>query len=191
MPGKMKKKTLLYIMLAGFSCLVIFTLIHLTKPFINFGSKPDKIEERASEPILGVYDRNEKMTSNQATTLRHFIIKWNNSNEDTVAEKQLSKILEQKQAILLTIEMWSKRGEPFSTHGILQGMINGDYDKKVRKLCDIISASQNTAYLRWNPEMEVPINKYPWQSQSNSLYIDAFRHFSELCKKSTPNAKIV
>src|SRR3954452_18949856 len=39
--------------------------------------------------------------------------------------------------------------------------------------------------------MEVPINKYPWQSQSNSLYIEAFRHFSELCKKSTPKAKIV
>lgn len=187
----MKKKTLIYIFIAIIAIFTIFTLIHLTKPFVN-KNKQDEFYEKASEPVLGIYDRHEKMSSEKAVSLKHFTIRWNNVQEESPVEKQLLNTLKEKQNVLLTIEMWSGRGEAYSPHGILQGMVNGDYDKKVIKLCTDLSAVANSSiYLRWNPEMELPVNKYQWQSQSYYLYTKAFRHFAELCKKFAPQAKIV
>jgi beta-mannanase len=70
-------------------------------------------------------------------------------------------------------------------------MINGNYDNKIIKFCNDLSSHKGTVYLRLNPEMELPIKKYQYQYQSSYLYLDAFRHFSEVCKKHLPAAKIV
>lgn len=184
------KKNTLYIMWGAMICLTILTLAYLTKLLIHARSKPDELYEQVSEPVLGVYDRNERMTDEQAASIKHFIIKWNNADE--AATKNLAAtLLKNKQDILLTIEMWSKRGEAYTTHGVLQGMINGDYDKKIIQLCSVVSQAQHVLYLRWNPYMEVPVNKYQWQSQSSYLYIQAFRHFASVCKRFAPGVKIV
>jgi beta-mannanase len=185
----MQKKIVFYLLAALISAFAIFTVIptrrHINEP------KSDKLIEKASEPILGIYDRDEKITTDEARALRHFNIKWNSPGEDTSAGNKLGNILKEKQNLLLTIKMWSKQGEASSPHGILQGMVNGEYDNKIINLCKILSVTKNTVYLRWNPEMEVPVNQYQWQSQSSYLYINAFRHFALLCKKSAPDLKIV
>jgi len=187
----MKKKTLSYILCGLAGCFIFFTLIRLTKPSNAIGSKRDELYENFSEPVLGVYDRNKKMTNEKVAAFKHFTIKWNDSQEDKPAQKQLSNILKEKQDILLTVEMWSERGEAYAPHGILQGMVDGEYDKKIIALCSSLAAEKNNIYLRWNPEMEVPVQKYQWQNQSVFLYADAFCHFAGLCKKLAPAAKIV
>jgi beta-mannanase len=190
MQGKVKKKRLFYILSGAIGCFVILMLFYITKRSANSKNKKDELYEQVSEPVLGVYDRHEKMTSEKAA-IKHFLLTWNNSLESSETQSQLSNILKEKKDILLTIEMWSGKEEAASPHGVLQGMINGDYDKKIEKTCAALSASQNIVYLRWNPEMEVPVNKYPWQQQSSYLYVSAFRHFAQLCKKHLPKAKIV
>lgn len=191
MQGKVKEKKLFYIISGIIACFAIVTLLYISKRLVKTKNKKDELYEQVSEPVLGIYDRDEKMTSERAVDVKHFLLKWNNSSESSETQSGLSNILKDKKDILLTIEMWSGKGEAASPHGVLQGMINGDYDNKIVKTCSVLSANQNTVYLRWNPEMEVPVNKYPWQQQSSYLYVSAFRHFAELSKKLAPEAKIV
>lgn len=191
MQGKVKEKKLFYIISGIIACFAIVTLLYISKRLVKTNNKKDELYEQVSEPVLGIYDRDEKMTSERAVDVKHFLLKWNNSSESSETQSGLSNILKDKKDILLTIEMWSGKGEAASPHGVLQGMINGDYDNKIVKTCSVLSANQNSVYLRWNPEMEVPVNKYPWQQQSSYLYVSAFRHFAELSKKLAPEAKIV
>lgn len=187
----MKKNTSSYLTWGSIIFLAIVTLVYLTKRFISTRSKPDELYEQVAEPVLGVYDRDEKMTNAKAVTIKHFIIKWNNADEGGATKKLAAVFLENKNDILLTIQLWSTKGEAYSNHGVLQGTVNGVYDKKIIKLCSVIAAVKQIIYLRWNPEMEVPVNKYQWQGQSSNLYIEAFRHFTAVCKKYAPGVKIV
>ena len=186
----MKNKPLFYILISIIVSFSVIAIFHFSKSFY-VKDKPDEIYENSSEPVFGIYDRHQRMSSEKARALKHFVIKWNNASEELSTSNKLPGILKTKQDLLLTIEMWSKKGEAYSSHGILQGMVNGDYDKKVEKFCKELSASQSEIYLCWNPEMEVPITKFQWQSQSYYLYINAFRHFAGLCKKFSPKVKIV
>ena len=56
---------------------------------------------------------------------------------------------------------------------------------------EIISNVKQTVYLRWTHEMEIPVTRYPWQSQPPVNYIKAFRHFASFRKPEAKNIKLV
>ena len=69
---------------------------------------------------------------------------------------------------------------------VLENVINHTYDIEIEKLYSIISKTSKKIYLRFGHEMEIPISRYPWQSQDPITYINSFRYFMSF-KKELPS----
>jgi beta-mannanase len=122
--------------------------------------------------------------------VKYFTITWKNTAirfDDTLLKRVVSN-----NNLLLTIETWSKDGILSSSYdNVLQETLDGEYDSRIEALGKILNKSKNIMFVRWNPDMEVPVNRLPWQQQSPLLYIQAFRHFSVKLKNIAPSVKIV
>nr|WP_295932342.1 hypothetical protein [uncultured Dyadobacter sp.] len=75
--------------------------------------------------------------------------------------------------------------------GTLQKCAEGKYDEAFRALCKALPRGQGKVYLRWNPDMEVPVQLYAWQYQSPVDYIKAFRHVAGICRTGSPAVRIL
>ncbi|WP_242929316.1 hypothetical protein [Pontibacter vulgaris] len=139
-------------------------------------------------PVLGAYNTGNKL--NTTTDLTHYTYRLNNPEPNKIPQ-ELETALKANNNILLTMEMWEKPGIGLADYDVLQSVLDGKYDEKLHALSAKIATSKKEVYLRWNPEMEVPVQLYPWQNQSPEVYIDAFRHVAMLCKKTAPNISIV
>jgi beta-mannanase len=179
----MTKKKLLPGLIALAVIIAAVTIFQLKKSYLR--SSTDEFNDKSSEPVLGIYDRKGELKGVKGSEIQHYAIKWNDAKESELPKPLLSA-LSCKQAVMLTIEMWSK-----SDNNILVAMEKGEYDEKIKKMCTEISRCSNTVYLRLNPEMEAPVQNFLWQWQPPEIYIKAFRHFAALCKELAPKAKIV
>jgi beta-mannanase len=179
------KKVYLSIFTGVIVTLAFFITYKFKKQKLNTVTASDEFNDRSSEPVLGIFDRNKKITTEKVSATRHYYTKWTNTDESELPEK-LQAAISDDQDILLTIEVW-----PTSKENILESTINGNYDKKIKRMCSALSESKGAVYLRWNPEMEAPVHSYPWQWQGPELYIQAFNHFAKVCKESAPQVKIV
>jgi beta-mannanase len=136
------------------------------------------------ERVIGVYDRTKKIDMAQFKSLQHLSLTLNKRTDaDNIEE--LFRRLEPEHPVLLTIETEGSSGN------ILEEVIEGDYDYQIKALGSAIADKGNAFYLRWNPEMEVSVNLFPWQNQAAVTYGKAFRHFSSVCKKIAPSARII
>lgn len=71
------------------------------------------------------------------------------------------------------------------------GMVTyGAFDNALHLLCGLLPQKKRV-YLRWDPDMEVPVQRYSWQYQSPADYIEAFRHVANTCKKAAPALQIM
>ncbi len=78
--------------------------------------------------------------------------------------------------MIITIEPWRGKRWPTS-RTVLDDMIKGMYDPIIKTTYRIIAKAQHTVFLRFAHEMEIPIMRYPWQSQDPVTYIKAYRYF--------------
>jgi beta-mannanase len=142
-----------------------------------------RMEVRKTEPVLAVFDWESKKFSIPKEGMQYFDFRISGT------ENQLPDTLElnNSQPAFVTVGMWG-----FSLSGYpLEFMLKGKYDQQIRELCSLFAKEQKPVYIRWNPEMEVPAHRYPWQGQSPLQYSKAFNHFSAVCKQSLPHAKMV
>ncbi|WP_017732322.1 glycoside hydrolase family 26 protein [Nafulsella turpanensis] len=181
-----------FLLLLLFAAFVIACLVWAVDKFhtVTEGllSPEEKITLRMKEPVLGVYSPSENLTEEEAFDIQHYGFTWTSPR---LSDGDLLKLLPKEKDLLITIEL---RDEPLWGHHygtILNRIVEGDYDGKIRNFCNTLATRQQEVYLRWNPEMEVPVQLLPWQYQPPGRYIRAFRHFSALCQSTAPNVKIV
>lgn len=140
-----------------------------------------ELEERVEEPVLGIYDPHNLFDDNLSNNFRHFGLILNNDEEWEIDPKILEKVPEET-PVLLTVEMWDS--------GILQKVVQGDYDERFRNFFGPLLKNQENLYLRWNPEMDVPSTRYPWE-MNPTLYIMAFNRFADIIQSVAPQVKFV
>ncbi|MBB6004307.1 glycosyl hydrolase [Arcicella rosea] len=178
-----------------YSLLIIFAvfalaMLKLTKPFIQ-SFFVDEFTDRFYEPLLGVYDKTDNHKKLNFDKIQHVTIIWKNTGV-WFYESALEKTLNTGNDVFLTIETWSKNGVFSESDGnVIAQTIAGDFDEKVVALGNILSKYHQQIFIRWNPAMEVPEYRYPWQFQSPILYIQAFNKFALQLKKIAPKVKIV
>ncbi len=175
----MKKKPLFLLFTIIAALAVVFVLYK--KNFFQKNTSSTIIIN--NEKVAGFYNRHTAVTID-TTQLQHYTIQW----FGTDAGEQLDKISNAK-SILVTLEIWGDKG--LLTKNPLQQILDGKYDEQLKQLCLGLSKKATRVYLRFNPEMEVPVQHYPWQYQSPQLYINAFKHFAKQCKQALPSIKIV
>jgi beta-mannanase len=177
----MKEKKYLYIaglLLLAIGLLLTFKYRHR---FNSVSSSTTITDKSATEPILGIYNRNGKVSVELPESIPHFLISLGSKiDQQEIRTKLFSK---SDARILITVESGGDH--------VLARVIDGDLDGMIESLCEAFPKENKNIYLRWNPEMEVPVKVYSWQYQSPEAYVEAFRHFSKVCKQFAPSVHIV
>ena len=184
---KGRKKIIAAVVIIGVALLIAWKLLMFT--FFKTYSK-DTAGERTGEPVLAVYDTKGGIKVTDFNRYKHLFLRWNNDNENDMAA-QLAPVLKGDQPVVITLEIWGSARNKVFRDNILTLIADGRYDRKITKLCNYLSKQSQQVLIRFAPEMEVYVNVYPWQMQSSELYIKAFRHVAELCRKNAPAAKMV
>ncbi|CAG5010129.1 hypothetical protein DYBT9275_04650 [Dyadobacter sp. CECT 9275] len=145
----------------------------------------DSLDSTSHEPVIGTFELNEqKMTY----SFSHYFLKLDKHADAGSINKLIAQI-PQAEHLIITILM---PGTDFaSVPNLLEEVREGDYDAKIEAFCLALAKRSGTIYLRWNPEMEVPVKLHPWQYQAPNDYIEAFNHFCKLAKSVFPAVKFV
>lgn len=113
--------------------------------------------------------------------LQHISIQLYPNTADTALAAVLKDLAPDKD-LLLTVVAEQKAA--------LRMVRDGDFDDALRSLCSLLP-DKKRIYLRWDPDMEVPVQRHSWQYQSPADYIKAFRHVAETCRNAKPGLKIM
>ena len=154
----------------------------------NFVSTIVNKAER-TKMILGVYDPLEKLINSPFVQVEHIFTDWGEIQKGEFARK-FKAIIQRKHDVILTVEPWKDTTKVVDKE-VLQNVLKGRYDREISKLYDIITKTNQTVYLRWAHEMEIPIHRYTWQSQDPVVYINAYRYFMLFNKNQTTNIRRV
>lgn len=131
-------------------------------------------------PLLGVYDPEQELTASKPIQVEHLFIDLGNIQTGKFAE-EFNAIIRRGHQAIVTVEPWRDNKVRKDTSA-LRNTMNGVYDEEFKELFHTIAAANQTVYVRFAHEMEIPIHRYSWQSKDPILYIKAFRHFMELAK---------
>lgn len=145
---------------------------------------PDELNGKAiNETLIGVYDRNRPVPDNLPDKTQCLSIKW--KNEDLANASDLKEKLSKSKNLLLTLEIWPEKNK-----NVLAEIIEGTYDAKIKQLA-LLAGRRDDILLRFLPEMEIPVQDFPWQYQSPEQYIKAFNHFARQLKEFAPAIKML
>ena len=140
-----------------------------------------------NEPVLAVFSFTPGFQNKLVTNIGHYKI---NLSASTDFDLEILKRVGDDKPVIITIETWGGTFIHSYYRSPLDDLLEGRYDKAVEMLGQQLRGMGREVFLRFNPEMEVPGHYYPWLKNRNK-YIDAFRHFSDLCRRYAPQAKLV
>lgn len=124
---------------------------------------------------FGLYDPNDLLNTESSVSTEHLFVDFT-SLYDGEFEKRFKSVLLRDHNVIVTFEPFrNPLGKDDST--VLDNILNKVYDEEIEQLYSIILQTSKKVYLRFGHEMEIPITRYPWQSQDPIQYIKSFRYF--------------
>ncbi|QNR25644.1 glycoside hydrolase family 26 protein [Croceimicrobium hydrocarbonivorans] len=134
---------------------------------------------------LGVYDPDRKLDDLAGINAEHLFINLATYKKEGFFE-ELEKVKQNGRELILTLETIEDRNFERDDQ-CLEKLLNGEYDPELEELLDSLQHFPRQIYLRFSQEMEIPIERYPWQSKDPKLYIDAYRYLMLRAEKAIPN----
>lgn len=168
------------IVIAGLVSIAV--LVFYKKSFSPF-AKPGVVEilnAAFAEKPVGYINRADSLGVTHPP-LQHISIQLH-PNTDDAAFKAVLKNLIADQDLLLTVVAGQE--------GALGKVTDGEFDDALRSLCAALPEKKHI-YLRWDPDMEVPVQRYSWQYQSPADYIEAYRHVAAICREAKPGLQMM
>ncbi len=187
----MRKTLLILLTLAGVLLFSLFliryhkTLIKLLKP-----KQDNTMGLNASEHVLAVFSFHPGAENKIFDSCFHYTVKLQNIKNLKIKLGEIEQISEHV-PLMFTLETWDTHSLSFYENNVLTNMTKGKYDDIIKKMCVEFIGKRPNVYFRFNPDMEVPVSRYPWQQIGGQAYISAFRHFASLCKKHAPQIKLI
>jgi beta-mannanase len=136
--------------------------------------------------ILGLYDPNALLLKTENLSAEHIFTDFEQISDSTLISKILAINERGHDAIVSFEPMYPTRS--VQDRKVLNKTISGEYDSLFNLLFSQLNQLNGRLFLRFAHEMEIPITRYPWQSQDPVLYIDAFRYFMERASEYLPHA---
>jgi beta-mannanase len=180
-------RKIIFVLLGGLVLVFgLYKLLQLKRAFSN-----DEFKEENLQQVLAVYYISANNITAHKDSMLHYNLKWVNRSENALPLKQLKLLAEKNKPLFLNLEVWPQQLIKNLDKKVPELILEHEYDDKFTALAKALAGFSQPVYLRYNPEMEVPLYKYPWQNQSGIQYILSFRYISNLCKKSAPNLKMI
>ena len=136
---------------------------------------------------IGLYDPQNLLNNESAITVEHLFADFSKLYDGTF-QNNFNKVIERNHDVIVTFEPFRQPNND-SDLNVLQSIIEGKYNEDISNFYNIILSTNRKVYLRFAHEMEIPIKRYPWQSQDPITYIKSFRYFM-LFKKKLPETLI-
>ena len=184
------RKIFIVLILGGLLLLAKY-IINRSNVIFNLHSigKSNAIEVAASEPVLAVFSLLPREPKRVIESFNHYRLTLTNTDHWDIKREEIAK-LDDSIPLMITVETWDSRMIISRWNNPLDEVVKGKYDLVIKQLCTELIGTRPNVYLRFNPEMEVPVKRYPWQ-RYGIHYIEAFRHFSLLCKTHASQVKQV
>lgn len=142
--------------------------------------------EPGTRPMVGVFDPQLRLVSEKDVRMEHLFADYSMITNGRLKDA-IDRVASRGHDIILTAEPWTTSVDT----QLLVNTSSGRYDSTIRELRNILVSTQRDVYLRWAHEMEIPVTRYPWQSQPPTTYIEAFRHFAHVVRSQTTNIFVV
>jgi beta-mannanase len=139
--------------------------------------------------VLGVFDPNRRLVDQPAVQVEHLFAKWHTLRNGEF-KREFQAVISRHHDVIVTMEPWDGPDQPMDKD-VLANTLRGRYDTQLKALYALISNVGQTVYLRWAHEMEIPITRYPWQSQNPLTYIKAYRYVAQFNQERAPNIRMV
>ncbi len=170
----------------------ISQLINQDRDFIytsdNFKRPDSIIPIRNREKIeIGLYDPQSLLNKEKPVTVEHLFVDFG-SLQDGTFQIDFNKVIDRGHDVIVTFEPF-RNPDAKTDMNVLQNITDGFYDKELNQLYEIILSTNRKIYLRYAHEMEIPINRYPWQSQNPAIYIKSYRYFMTYQNNLPSNVK--
>lgn len=177
----MTKKSIL-ILLAGLVSVgaLAFCWIRFSPRFRSDGSAANVLNPAFAEQAIGQIRRMDSLGV-AAANIQHISIQLHTNTSKTAIASALEGLAADKDLLLTVVA---------GQEGALGMVTDGEFDNVLRTLCQTLPENKRV-YLRWDPDMEVPVQRYSWQYQSPEDYIEAFRHVAQICRKTNPALQIM
>lgn len=190
----MRNRILLAIVLGGailFSFFVVRHRVFLNNFLYNLQRKSysNTIQLNSTTPVLAVFSFRPESYNRTLNSFLHYTLQLNDIDDWDIKGNEISQISDSI-PLLITVETWGRNMFSTRVNNPLEEVVNGKFDFLIERLCTQLIGSRPNIYFRFDPEVEVPISRFPWQ-QYTSAYGDAYRHFATLCKTYAPQVKLV
>ncbi len=140
-------------------------------------SPPDSTDQRDEDGaalVLGLYDPQERLLDAPPVDAEHIFIDF-----DRIRDGRFDSLFQAVEArghsVIVTFEPFTQPIED-SDPDVLNGVTRGQYDAELLRVFSTLKAAHHPVYFRYAHEMEIPIHRYPWQSQDPQDYISSFRY---------------
>jgi beta-mannanase len=190
------KKTILYIFLVGVVLLIAAfgyknrRYIRNIVRTISTAEAKNTILKNTTEPVLASFSFHSMENTVITDSMLHYTVKLHNIQKWDQTKEEIEQIPDEM-SILLTVEIWGNNNFFTYISNPLEEVLRGNFDEQLKVLCNELIANRQNVYIRFNPEMEVPVTRFPWQYRGWTEYMDAFRHFAGIIKICSPQAKVV
>lgn len=154
--------------------------------FIDTGAADDTshVLRNDSMFITGAFDPSNHLLDSTGLSCEHIFVNiWDLKGGEF--KSRFDSAMQRGMNTIVTMEPW-KDEKLAKDPKLVENILKGSYDSLFEKLYSIIGHTNKTIYLRWLHEMEIPITRYPWQSQDPVMYIKAYRYFVDFIRNKKP-----
>ena len=130
---------------------------------------------RDADMIMGLHDPMELLLDDPGVTVEHLFVDFR-SMRNGQFPKALGEVAARNHDVIVTFEPFYLPDGSTDTD-VLRHVTAGEYDDYIREFYTMIAETDRKIYLRYAHEMEIPIHRYPWQSQDPVEYIRSYRYF--------------
>lgn len=145
---------------------------------------------RTESPAIGLYDPKQALINIKGVSVEHLFVNLERLSNGAFANN-FNAVIARNHDVIVTMEPWKARHMQRDSN-LLPNILSGKYDEQFLHLFEILKKqTSKKIYLRFLHEMEIPITRYPWQSQDPLMYIKAYRHFVNLLQARPANVYMV
>jgi beta-mannanase len=145
---------------------------------------PAGVERKDSSLITGVFDPMHKLVDSIHITTEHLFVNIP-TLKSGLFKRRFDSVLQRQRTVIVTMEPWKDKTLQ-KDPDLMANILKGRYDSLFEQMYAVIGTTNKTIYLRWLHEMEIPITRYPWQSQDPIQYIKAYRYFVNFVRSKKP-----
>ena len=116
---------------------------------------------RETLPLVGVYDPEKKLVHAPAVTIEHLFIGFERIATGSF-EKDFEEVLSRGNDVIITLEP-QNYPETSNQSNVLKQILSGKFDPLLERFFEVTSKTEKKIYFRFAHEMEIPVERYPWQ----------------------------